>query len=134
MRKRVVGAENVQRQLDGATELDRDFQRLVTEYCWGEVWTGTALSDKQRSLHNLCLLAALNRPTEFETHCRGALRNGVTVDELRETLVQIAVYAGVPAGMEAFRIARRGFINIRGCSASVRFTYSCHVLRSRTSR
>jgi 4-carboxymuconolactone decarboxylase len=107
VRKRVVGAENVQRQLDGATELDRDFQRLVTEYCWGEVWTGTALSDKQRSLHNLCLLAALNRPTEFETHCRGALRNGVTVDELRETLVQIAVYAGVPAGMEAFRIARR---------------------------
>ena len=107
VRKRVVGAENVERQLDGATELDRDFQRLVTEYCWGEVWTGTALSDKQRSLHNLCLLAALNRPTEFETHCRGALRNGVTVDELRETLVQIAVYAGVPAGMEAFRIARR---------------------------
>ena len=107
VRERVVGAENVERQLDGATELDRDFQRLVTEYCWGEVWTGTALSDKQRSLHNLCLLAALNRPTEFETHCRGALRNGVTVDELRETLVQIAVYAGVPAGMEAFRIARR---------------------------
>jgi 4-carboxymuconolactone decarboxylase len=107
VRKRVVGAENVERQLDGATALDRDFQRLVTEYCWGEVWTGTALSDKQRSLHNLCLLAALNRPTEFETHCRGALRNGVTVDELRETLVQIAVYAGVPAGMEAFRIARR---------------------------
>jgi 4-carboxymuconolactone decarboxylase len=107
VRKRVVGAENVERQLDGATELDRDFQRLVTEYCWGEVWTGTAPSAKQRSLHNLCLLAALNRPTEFETHCRGALRNGVTVDELRETLVQIAVYAGVPAGMEAFRIARR---------------------------
>jgi len=106
-RRRVVGAEYVDKQLAAAGELDREFQRMVTEYCWGEVWTGTALSDKQRSLLNLCLLAALNRPTEFETHCRGALRNGVTVDELRETLTQIAVYAGIPAGMEAFRIARR---------------------------
>ena len=106
-RKRVVGPEYVEKQLAAAGELDREFQRMVTEYCWGEVWTGTALSDKQRSLQNLCLLAALNRPTEFETHCRGALRNGVTVDELRETLTQIAVYAGIPAGMEAFRIARR---------------------------
>ena len=106
-RRRVVGAEYVEQQLAAAGELDRDFQRMVTEYCWGEVWTGTALSDKQRSLQNLCLLAALNRPTEFETHCRGALRNGVTIDELRETLTQIAVYAGIPAGMEAFRIARR---------------------------
>ena len=97
-RKRVVGPEYVEKQLAAAGELDRDFQRMVTEYCWGEVWTGTALSDKQRSLQNLCLLAALNRPTEFETHCRGALRNGVTVDELRETLTQIAVYAGIPAG------------------------------------
>jgi 4-carboxymuconolactone decarboxylase len=80
---------------------------VLTEYCWGEVWNGTALSDRQRSLQNLCLLAALNRQTEFELHFRGALRNGCTRDELRETLIQIAVYAGVPAGVEAFRIARR---------------------------
>ena len=107
MRRQVAGGEYVDKAMANMTDFNRDFQRIVTEYCWGEVWTGTALSDKQRSLQNLCLLAALNRPTEFETHCRGALRNGVTVDELRETLTQIAVYAGIPAGMEAFRIARR---------------------------
>ena len=106
-RKRVLGDEYVERALENATDFDRDFQRFVTEQCWGEVWTGDALSDRQRSLNNLCLLAALNRAEEFELHFRGALRNGCTRDELRETLVQIAVYAGIPAGVEAFRIARR---------------------------
>ncbi len=106
-RKRVLGDEYVERALENATDFDRDFQRFVTEYCWGSVWTGEALSDRQRSLNNLCLLAALNRAEEFELHFRGALRNGCTRDELRETLVQIAVYAGIPAGVEAFRIARR---------------------------
>jgi len=106
-RKRVLGDEYVERALENATDFDRDFQRFVTEYCWGSVWTGEALSDRQRSLNNLCLLAALNRAEEFELHFRGALRNGCTRDELRETLLQIAVYAGIPAGVEAFRIARR---------------------------
>jgi 4-carboxymuconolactone decarboxylase len=106
-RRQVIGDEYVDRAFAGATDFDRDWQRLLTEYCWGEVWGGTALSDRQRSLHNLCLLAALNRQHEFELHFRGALRNGCTVDELRETLIQIAVYVGVPAGVEAFRIARR---------------------------
>ncbi len=108
-RRAVVGDEYVDRALEAVTDLDRDWQRILTEYCWGEVWGGSALSDRQRSLHNLCLLAALNRQTEFEIHLRGALRNGCTRDEIRETLVQIAVYAGVPAGVEAFRIARRVF-------------------------
>jgi 4-carboxymuconolactone decarboxylase len=106
-RRQVIGDEYVDQALAGATDFDRDWQRLLTEYCWGEVWGGTALSDRQRSLHNLCLLAALNRQHEFELHFRGALANGCTLDELRETLTQIAVYAGVPAGVEAFRIARR---------------------------
>jgi 4-carboxymuconolactone decarboxylase len=106
-RRAVVGAEYVERALEAADDFDRDWQRLLTEYCWGEVWTGPALTDRQRSLHNLCLLAALNRQHEFELHFRGALRNGCTHDELRETLIQIAVYAGVPAGVEAFRIAKR---------------------------
>jgi 4-carboxymuconolactone decarboxylase len=88
------------------SDLDRDFQDLVTEYCWGTVWAGSALSLKQKSLNNLCLTAALNRPSEFALHLRGALRNGCSVDEIRETLIQIAVYAGIPAGVEAFRIAR----------------------------
>jgi 4-carboxymuconolactone decarboxylase len=106
-RRAVVGEEYVSRVLDGVDDFDRDWQRLLTQYCWGEVWTGDALSDRQRSLNNLCLLAATNRQTEFETHFRGALRNGCTLDELRETLTQIAVYCGVPAGVEAFRIAKR---------------------------
>jgi 4-carboxymuconolactone decarboxylase len=106
-RRQVVGAEYVDRALENTTDFDRDWQRILTEYCWGEVWGGTALSDGQRSLQNLCLLAALNRQTEFELHLRGALRNGCTHDEIRETLIQIAIYAGVPAGVEAFRIARR---------------------------
>jgi 4-carboxymuconolactone decarboxylase len=106
-RRQVIGDEYVERALDGVTDFDRDWQRLLTEYCWGEVWNGSALSDRQRSLHNLCLLAALNRQHEFELHFRGALKNGCTLDELRETLIQIAVYVGIPAGVEAFRIARR---------------------------
>jgi 4-carboxymuconolactone decarboxylase len=106
-RRHVVGAEYVDRALEATTDFDRDWQRILTEYCWGEVWGGTALSDRQRSLQNLCLLAALNRQTEFELHLKGALRNGCTHDEIRETLIQIAIYAGVPAGVEAFRIARR---------------------------
>jgi 4-carboxymuconolactone decarboxylase len=106
-RRAVIGAEYVERSLSEADDFDRDWQRLLTEYCWGEVWTGSALTDRQRSLHNLCLLAALGRQHEFELHFRGALRNGCTLDELRETLTQIAVYVGVPAGVEAFRIAKR---------------------------
>lgn len=106
-RRRVLGAEHVDRAMGGATDFDRGFQRMLTEYAWGTVWTGTALTDRQRSLNTLCLLAALNRMPEFEMHVRAAIRNGCTEDELRETLVQIAVYAGIPAGNEAFRIARR---------------------------
>jgi len=79
---------------------------MVTEYCWGEIWGRTVLSDKQRSLNNLCILAALNRPKEFKLHFKGALGNGATLDELRDTLLQIAVYAGIPAGVEAFRLGR----------------------------
>lgn len=106
-RRQVVGAEYVESVLSNVTDFDRDWQRLLTEYCWGEVWGGEALSDRQRSLNNLCLLAATGRGEEFETHFRGALRNGCTLDELRETLQQIAVYAGVPAGVECFRTAKR---------------------------
>jgi 4-carboxymuconolactone decarboxylase len=106
-RRAVVGEEYVTRALENADDFDSDWQRVLTQYCWGEVWTGSALTDRQRSLNNLCLLAATNRGAEFETHFRGALRNGCTREELRETLTQIAVYCGVPAGVEAFRIAKR---------------------------
>jgi 4-carboxymuconolactone decarboxylase len=107
IRREVLGDEYVDRASAGANDFNRDFQRLVTEYCWGASWGRDGLTRKQRSLNNLCLLAALNRPHEFEIHVRGALRNGCTHEEIRETLIQVAVYAGIPAGVEAFRIAAR---------------------------
>jgi 4-carboxymuconolactone decarboxylase len=106
-RTRVLGEEYVTRAFANADSFNREFQELLTEYCWGVVWGRPTLTDAQRSLNNLCLLAALNRPEEFKTHFRGALRNGCTLDELRDTLMQIMVYAGVPAGVEAFRLARQ---------------------------
>ena len=106
-RRRVLGEVYVTRALATTDSFNHELQQLVTEYCWGGVWGRSALTDRQRSLNNLCLLAALNRPEEFMTHFRGALRNGCTLDELRDTLLQITVYAGVPAGVEAFRLARR---------------------------
>ncbi|HKA04318.1 MAG TPA: carboxymuconolactone decarboxylase family protein [Acidimicrobiales bacterium] len=105
-RTRVLGEDYVQRALAGADSFNREFQELVTEYCWGGVWGRSALTDKQRSLNNLCIVSALNRGEEFKLHFRGALRNGCTLEELRDTLLQIMVYAGVPAGVTAFRLAR----------------------------
>jgi 4-carboxymuconolactone decarboxylase len=105
-RSRVLGQEYVDRAFGTADAFNIEFQKLVTEYCWGEVWGRPVLTDRQRSLNNLCILASLNRGHEFKVHFRGALRNGCTLEELRDTLVQIMVYAGVPAGVEAFRLAR----------------------------
>jgi 4-carboxymuconolactone decarboxylase len=107
MRRQVLGDAHVDKALAGVDDFNRDFQQMVTEYCWGFCWGREGLSPKQRSLNNLCLLSALNRQTEFETHLRAALRNGCTIDEIRETLIQVSVYVGIPAGYEAFRIARK---------------------------
>ena len=106
IRKEVLGKEHVDRALARADDFDRDFQELVTEYCWGGTWGRGVLSKQQRSLNNLCLLSALNRPHEFKSHVRGALRNGCSLDEIKETLLQVAIYCGIPAGVEAFRLAR----------------------------
>ena len=108
-RRRVLGDEYVDRALDGLDAFNAEFQQLVTEYCWGRVWTRSTLDDRQRSLINLGMIAALNRNGEFRTHVRGALRNGCTVEEIRDTLLQVAVYCGIPAGVEAFRLAREVF-------------------------
>ena len=105
MRKRVLGAAHVERSLDQVTEFSRPIQELVTEYCWGGVWTRDGLELKTRSMLNLAMLAALNRGHELGVHVRGAIRNGVTVDEIQEVLLQVAIYVGVPASLEAFRIA-----------------------------
>ena len=107
MRRQVLGDAYVDKATANVDDFNREFQRIVTEYCWGEVWTRTVLTNKQRSLNNLCIIATLNRAAEFELHVRGALRNGCTPDEIRDTLIQVAVYAGIPAGVEAFRIARK---------------------------
>jgi 4-carboxymuconolactone decarboxylase len=105
VRKEVLGAEHVERSLEGASAFARPMQDLVTEYCWGAVWSRPGLDRRTRSLVNLGMLAALNRGHELGVHVRGALTNGVTPEEIREVLLQAAIYCGVPAGMEAFRIA-----------------------------
>jgi 4-carboxymuconolactone decarboxylase len=107
IRREVLGDAHVDNSIRSSDDFNRDFLNLVTEYCWGAVWGREGLDRKQRSLNNLCMLAALNRPHELEMHLRGALRNGCTVEEIRETLMQVAIYAGVPAGVDAFRVARK---------------------------
>jgi 4-carboxymuconolactone decarboxylase len=106
-RRKVLGDAYVDNATQNVDDLTRDFQRMVTEFCWGTVWGRETLSDKQRSLNNLCITSALNRPHEFEAHLRGAIRNGCTLEEIRDTLLQVAVYVGIPAGVDAFRIARK---------------------------
>ncbi|MCT8989067.1 carboxymuconolactone decarboxylase family protein [Chelativorans sp. SCAU2101] len=106
IRKKVLGAEFVEASFKSADEFNMPMQELVTEYCWGAVWGREELSHKTRSMLNIAMLATLNRPHELKMHIRGALRNGVTKAEIREVLLQVAIYAGVPAGVDAFRIAR----------------------------
>ena len=106
IRRRVLGDEYADRALANVDTFNSEFQELVSEYCWGKVWGRSALSDQQRSLNNLSMMAALNRPHEFKIHMRGALRNGCSLDEIRDTLLQVAIYCGIPAGVEAFRLAR----------------------------
>ena len=106
IRRRVLGDEYVDNALANVDAFNSEFQELVSEYCWGKVWGRSALSDQQRSLNNLSMMAALNRPHEFKIHMRGALRNGCSLDEIRDTLLQVAIYCGIPAGVEASRLAR----------------------------
>ena len=107
IRTEVLGEERVKKVLDGADAFNRDFQQLLTEYCWGTCWGRSGLTRKQRSLLNLGMLAGLNRAAEFELHFRSAFNTGLTLDELQDTCIQIAVYCGIPAGVEAFRIANK---------------------------
>jgi len=105
VRRAVLGAEHVDRSLERASDFMRPMQELVTEYCWGEVWTRPGLDRRTRSLINLGMLTALGSGHELEVHVRGALTNGATATEIQETLLQAAIYCGVPAAMEAFRRA-----------------------------
>ena len=104
-RKKVLGAEYVERSLTNATPFSQQFQTMVTEFCWGEAWGDDTLNYKERSMLNLGMLAALGRFTEFKLHFKGAITNGLSEDQLRAILIQIAIYCGIPVGVEAFRIA-----------------------------
>ncbi|MDB5365088.1 MAG: 4-carboxymuconolactone decarboxylase [Rhodospirillales bacterium] len=106
IRKRVLGKDYVEAALAAADDFNRPMQELSTEYCWGAIWGREGLSPKLRSIVNLAMISALNRPHELKIHVAGALRNGVTRDEIREVLLQVAVYAGIPAGMDSFRAAK----------------------------
>ena len=109
IRKAVLGAEFVEKSFASADDFNKPMQELVTEYCWGAVWGRDTLSRKTRSLLNLAMISALNRPHELKMHVRGALRNGLTKDEIREVFLQVAIYCGVPAAVDSFRVAREAF-------------------------
>ena len=109
MRKAVLGTEYVERSLANANEFNQPFQELVTEFCWGFGWSDDTLPPKTRSMLNLTMIAALNRMHEWELHFKGAIKNGVTKDELQSIIHQIAIYCGIPAGVECFRIANKVF-------------------------
>ena len=109
IRKQVLGAEYVDKAITAADDFNRPLQELVTEYCWGAVWSRPGLNRKMRSLINLAMLTALNRPHEVKLHLKGALKNGCSKEEIMEVLLQTAIYCGVPAAIDSFRLAREVF-------------------------
>ncbi|MGD2042690.1 MAG: carboxymuconolactone decarboxylase family protein [Acidimicrobiia bacterium] len=111
-RKEVLGAEYVEANLAAADDFNREFQEMLTEFCWGFGWADDTLGYRERSMINLGMIAALGRMHEWELHFRGAIQNGLTKTELRSILHQISIYAGIPAGVECFRIARKVFAEI----------------------
>jgi 4-carboxymuconolactone decarboxylase len=114
IRREVLGADYVDNAIRTADAFNRPLQELVTEYCWGAVWGRPGLSRKTRSMLNLAMLTALNRPHELKLHVKGALKNGVSREEIAEVLLQAAIYCGVPAAVDAFRTAREAFKEVDG--------------------
>jgi 4-carboxymuconolactone decarboxylase len=112
IRKSVLGKEFVEKSFASADEFNMPMQELTTEYCWGAVWGRDGLPKKTRSMLNLAMLSALNRPHELKMHIKGALKNGVTKEEIREVFLQVAIYCGIPAGVDSFRIARETFTEV----------------------
>jgi 4-carboxymuconolactone decarboxylase len=109
VRREVLGAEYVDKAIASADDFNRPLQELVTEYCWGAVWTRPGLDRRTRSIINLAMLTALNRPHEIKLHVRGAINNGLSKDDIREVFLQTAIYCGVPAAIDSFRVAREVF-------------------------
>ncbi len=113
-RREVLGAEYVDNAIKNADDFNRPLQEFVTEYCWGAIWGRPGLPKKTRSMLNLAMLSILNRPHEFKLHVKGALKNGVTREEIVEILLQVGCYAGVPVAVDAFRNAREAFKEMGG--------------------
>jgi len=109
VRREVLGAAYVDKALADADDFTRPLQELVTEYCWGAVWGRPGLDKKTRSLLNLAMLSALNRPHEIKVHVKGAIKNGLSKDDIKEVFLQVAIYCGVPAAVDSFRIAKEAF-------------------------
>lgn len=105
VRREVLGSAHVDRSLMSANDFTAPMQKMVTEWCWGDLWNRPGLDRRTRSFINLAMLAALNRPNEIRLHVRGALNNGLTVEEIREVMMQVAVYCGVPAGLDSLKVA-----------------------------
>lgn len=118
LRKQVLGADYVEKSMASADDFSRPMQELSTEYCWGYVWTRPGLQLRERSLINLSMISALNRPHELKLHVKAALNNGLTREEIREVLLQVAVYCGVPAGIDSTRIAREAFAEVDAAAAA----------------
>jgi len=114
MRREVLGAAHVDKSLAAADDFTEDLQRYLTKVCWGELWSRPGLDKRTRSFLNLAMIAALNRPNELKLHIRGALNNGLTREEIREVFLQVAIYCGVPASIDSFRLAREVFEEIDG--------------------
>ncbi len=112
-RKEVLGAAHVEKSMAGVSDFARPIQNLVTEYCWGAIWTRDGLERKTRSLINIAMLTALGRNHELGIHVHGAITNGCTEEEIQEVLLQTAIYVGVPAALESFRIAEGVLTTLR---------------------
>ena len=114
VRREVLGDAHVDRSQQNATEFTQELQSLVTEYCWGVIWTRPGLERQTRSLINLAMLSALGRQDEVKLHVRGAINNGCTPEQIREVLLQVAIYCGVPAALDASRTAQKTLDEIAG--------------------
>ena len=112
VRRKVLGDEYVDAALKNVDDFNQPLQDVLNEYCWGAIWGREGLPLKTRSMLNLAMISILNRPHELRVHIKGALTNGVTRDEIREIFMQVAIYAGVPAGVDSFRIAREVFAEL----------------------
>jgi len=112
LRKQVLGADYVEKSMAAADDFSMPMQELSTEYCWGHVWTRPGLALRERSLINIAMISALNRPHELKLHVKAALNNGLSREEIREVILQVAVYCGVPAGIDSTRIAREAFAEL----------------------